>query len=138
MKMMMVLSQGARMRNKEQQEPCVGIFWFFDGKLIIDTTPLSKAEPYGDHLGHPISHIDYWTKLQREGVVPPESEYEENPRGRVGYDKREERFWLRADRCILQKKALVSRIMRVMNLSSSKTQTEKDDHYQCEVCLRRR
>ena len=126
------------MSNKEQQEPHVGIFWLFNGKLIIDTTPLSKAEAYGDHLGHAASHVDYWAELQRKGLVPPEVEYEEPPRGRVGYDKREERFWLRADRCILKKKALVSRILRVMNLPSSNTQTEKDDHYQCEVCLRRR
>jgi len=120
------------------REARVGIFWLFNGKLIIDTAPLSKAEAYGGHLGHPTSHIDHWTKLQREGVVPPEVEYEENPRGRVGYDSREERFWLRADRCILKKKALVIRIMKAMNLPSSKTRMEKDDHYQCEACLRRR
>jgi hypothetical protein len=126
------------MSDKKPNESHVGIFWFFNGKLIIDTTPVSKAEPYGGHLGHPTSHIDYWTKLQREGVVPPEVEYEEPPRGRVGYDNREQRFWLRADRCILKKKALVSRIMKAMNLPSSNTRMENDDHYQCEVCLRRR
>ncbi len=126
------------MSNKEQQEPRVGIFWFFQRMLILDTTPLSKAEAYGDHLGHAASHVDYWAELQRKRLVPSEVEYEEPPRGRVGYDKREERFWLRADRCILKKKALVSRVMKAMNLPSSNTQTEKDDHYQCEVCLRRR
>jgi hypothetical protein len=66
-------------------------------------------------------------------LVPPEVEYEEPPRGRVGYDYREERFWLRADRCILKKKALVGRIMKAMNFPSAKTRTEHDDHYQCEV-----
>ena len=126
------------MSNKEPQEPHVGIFWLFNRKLIVDTTPLSKAEAYGDHLGHATSHIDHWTKLQRERLVLPEVEYEEPPRGRVGYDNREERFWLRADRCILKKKALVSRIMKAMNLLSSNTRMENDDHYQCEVCLRRR
>jgi hypothetical protein len=126
------------MSNKEQQEPRVGIFWLFNGRLLIDTTPISRAEAYGAHLGHAASHVDYWAELQRKGLVPPEVEYEEPPRGRVGYDKREGRFWLRADRCILKKTALVGRIMKVMNLPSSKTQTENDDHYQCEVCLRRR
>ena len=125
------------MSDKKPHEPHVGIFWLFSGKLIIDTTPLSKAEAYGDHLGHSTSHIDYWAELQRKRVVPPEVEYEEPPRGRVGYDNREERFWLRADRCILKKKVFVSRIMRAMNLPAC-TKTEKDDHYQCEVCLRRR
>jgi hypothetical protein len=124
--------------DKKPHEPHVGIFCLFNGKLIIDATPVSKAEPYGDHLGHAASHIDYWAELQRKRLVPPEIEYEEPPRGRVGYDNREERFLLRADRCILKKKALVIRIMQAINLPSSKTLTEKDDHYQCEVCLRRR
>ena len=122
--------------NDIGSEPSVGIFWFFQRMLIIDTTPVSKAEPFGDHLGHSISHIDYWAELQRKRVVPPEVEYEEFPRGRVGYDKREERYWLRADRCILKKKALVSRIMKVMNLPAD-TKIETDPHYCCSVCLRR-
>ena len=125
------------MSDKKPHEPHVGIFWLFNGRLIIDTTPLSKDEAYGDHLGHAASHVDHWAELQRKSLVPPEVEYEEPPRGRVGYDKREERFWLRADHCILKKKALVSRIIKAMNLPSSNTLTENDDHYQCEVCLRR-
>jgi len=54
----------------------------------------------------------------------------------MGYDKREERFWLHADRCILKKKALLNRIMKVMRLPPE-TKTETDPHYCCSVCLRR-
>jgi hypothetical protein len=122
--------------NDIGNESSVGIFWLFNGKLIFDTTPVSQGEAYGDHVGHAASHIDYWAEIQRKGLVPPESEYEEFPRGRVGYDKREERFWLRADRCILKKKALVSRIMKVMNLPAD-TKIETDYHYRCARCLSR-
>jgi hypothetical protein len=31
----------------------VGIFWPVGGKLVIDSGPLSEAEPYGDHLTYP-------------------------------------------------------------------------------------
>lgn len=117
-------------------EPRVGIFWLFNGKLIIDTTPVSQGEAYGDHVGHAASHVDHWAELQRKRLVPPEIEYEEPPRGRVGYDKREERFWLRADRCILRKKTLLNRIMKVMRLLPN-TKIETDPHYCCAGCLRR-
>jgi hypothetical protein len=30
------------------QKQMVGIFWLVDGRLIIDASPLSEAEPYGD------------------------------------------------------------------------------------------
>jgi hypothetical protein len=124
------------MSNKKQQEPCVGIFWFFQRMLILDATPVSKAEPYGDHVGHSASHIDYWAELQRKRLVPQHVDYEESPRGRVGYNKREERYWLRADRCILKSKALVGRIMKAMNLPPD-TKIETDPHYCCAECLRR-
>ncbi len=62
------------MSNKEQQEPRVGIFWFFQRMLILDTTPLSKAEAYGRPTsGHATSHVDYWAGLQRKRLVPSES-----------------------------------------------------------------
>jgi hypothetical protein len=130
------MSRRKLMSDKKPHEPHVGIFWLVKGKLIIDTTPISKAEPYGDHLGHAASHVDYWAELQRKRLVPPEVEYEEPPRGRVGYDKREERFWLRADRCILRTPKLVSKILKQLHLPADTT-IETDPHYRCAQCLSR-
>jgi hypothetical protein len=45
-------------QSKSGPEPHVGIFWLLDGTLLTDSTPLDQAEPYGDHLTHPRSHID--------------------------------------------------------------------------------
>ena len=87
-------------------EPCVGIFWLFDGKLIFDSTPLSKAEPYSTALTHPTGHIDYWTQLQHTGAVPADVEYEEPPRGRIVFYEREQRFHMMADKCILSQRTV--------------------------------
>jgi hypothetical protein len=46
-------------RKKSDQAQYVGIFWLVNGKMVIDSTPLSEAEPYGDHRDHPRSHIDH-------------------------------------------------------------------------------
>ena len=86
--------------NPTTPEPSVGIFWLFRDRLILDATPISKAEAYGTALTHPTGHIDYWARLQQTGAVPAEVEYEEPPRGRVVYDGRERCFHLLADKCI--------------------------------------
>jgi hypothetical protein len=118
----------------QQPEPHVGIFWLIDGKLIIDTTPVSKAEAYSTALNHPTSHIDYWTGLQRTGAVLPEVEYEEFPRGRVVFDGREQRFHLMADKCILRRRDVVTGIVEAMHLPVD-TKLSTDSHYRCPRCL---
>jgi hypothetical protein len=118
----------------------VGIFWLVGDRLILDTSPLSEAEPYGDCLGHRTSHIDYWTAQQRLGAVPLDLEYEEPPRGRVIYNTKTQRFALYADRCILKKKSAVNRIMRTMCLPAAQTEIATDGyfgHYKCFNCLER-
>ena len=51
MKTMMMGSDSAENRGMAQQnkppeeEARVGIFWLYNGQLIIDSTPLSQAEP---------------------------------------------------------------------------------------------
>lgn len=121
--------------NPVPPEPHVGIFWLFDGELIIDSTPLSKAEAYGTALTHPTGHIDYWTRLQRTGAVPAEVEYEEPPRGRVVFDQREQSFHLLADKCILSRRDAVTGIMEAMQLPPNKTTEGRDEHYRCSTCL---
>jgi hypothetical protein len=116
-------------------EAHVGIFWLYNGKVIIDSTTLSDAEPYGDALTHSISHIDYWTALQERGDVPKYVEYEEQPRGRVVYDKRKEHFFLWADWCIASRIDVVGEIIEALNLPPDKTSTGLDAHYRCAMCL---
>ena len=86
------------MRGIAPSGPRVGIFWFFNRRLIADCSLLGSAEAYGEHLTHARSHFDFWNNLQHLGTVPREIEYEEPPRGRVVFNTRTERFTLYADR----------------------------------------
>ncbi len=119
------------------EEPRVGIFWWFRGKLIIDSTPLSQAEPYGNALTHATGHIEFWTEQQKRGALPEDIEYEEPPRGRVNYDKRDERFFLRADRCILEASDVVRQLISALKLPPKRTSIGPDAHYRCTKCLSR-
>jgi hypothetical protein len=62
---------------RRKKQPRVGIFWLVGGKLVIDSLPLSEAEPYGDHLTYPRSHLEVWTLFQKKGTAPSNLEYEE-------------------------------------------------------------
>lgn len=124
--------------SRRMPEPRVGIFWVVRGKLVIDSTPLGEAEPYGDHLTHPRSHFDVWGQWRLGGRVPGESEYEEFPRGRVMFNTKTQRFTLLADRCILRDKSVVSRVMSLLHLPSKDTDKGTDEHYRCSACLRAR
>ena len=116
----------------------VGIFWMLaHRKLIVDSVPLSEAEPYGDSLTHPRSHIDLWKELKQAGIVDPDTEYEELPRGRVGYDTRAKRFFLFADRCILARPAVIKRILAALRLPPEAVEIGTDSHYRCAQCLER-
>lgn len=100
----------------EAAASAVGIFWgIAEGgqlpTLLVNLTPLSAAEPYGDFLTHG-GHHDYWQKLstigaselRRRGLptAPVWSEYEEWPRGRVVYHVPTGRFIVYADRQLRQ------------------------------------
>jgi hypothetical protein len=123
------------MRKKtEHQKPLVGIFWLVNNKLVIDSSPLDQAEPYGDHVGHAASHIDVWAQFQQVGKAPRESEYEEYPRGRVMYHPASGEFTILADPCILVRKDLIAEIMKALHLPK-KTKLGSDPHYRCFACL---
>jgi hypothetical protein len=118
-----------------QIEPAVGIFWLVNGRLIIDSTQVSGAESYGDCLTHARSHLKYWTELQRKGVVPPEVEYEELPRGRVVMDGKTGRFIVWGDRCILRRKSLRKQVLTSFHLVDCEADFRSDEHYRCFGCL---
>jgi len=134
----MIMSMARKIRPQAQprnEELHVGIFWVVGGKLLIDCTPLGEAEPYGDHLTHPRSHLEAWTLFLQNGIAPIEIEYEDAPRGRIVYNTRTQRFMILADRCILGDNVMLARIISVMNLPNRNTDKGTDSHYRCSVCL---
>ena len=123
-------------QRKSAAPPKVDIFWLVADKIIFDTSTIASAEEYAGRATHALSHIECWSRLQKDQLVPPDMEYEERPRGRVVYDTKARQFTVYADRCSLRKKQLVSRIMDELNLPRKTTTTSSDSHYRCSHCLR--
>jgi len=128
-------AQSQHLTANSRPEQTVGIFWVVGTRLILDSSPLNEAEPYCDNLTYRKSHIDRWTELQQVGVAPLDVEYEEPPRGRVVFNMKTHRFTLYADRCILEKKAMLSRIVKTMGLPVGEIDIVTDCHYRCFACL---
>jgi hypothetical protein len=116
-------------------EARVAIFWLVEGARVIDSTPLSHAEDYGDFKVHAGDHDSVWKRLRQTRAVPAEMEYEEAPRGRVVYNAISHQFTLLADECILRDKKMVRMIISELHLPSD-TRTASDDHYRCFRCLK--
>jgi hypothetical protein len=121
----------------------VGIFWGIPGpdhswEILVDATPIAKAEPYGDFLTHPRGHYDVWSKWQKQSVhelsrrsvatAIAHHEYEDFPRGRIVYNIKTASFIVYADRR-LQFPDMVIRIASVFGLARGTFIIRSDAHY---------
>lgn len=125
------------MHENDHQNPCVGIFWLYGDELLTDSTPIDRAEPYGDCLTHPAGHADYWTTLQSQGIVDGTVEWADVPRGRVVFQRKTGKYVIYIDKCILSP-AIVNRISTILRLPRDRTMVMTDGHYRCPACLNRR
>ena len=121
-------------KSAEPNSPRVGIIYFVDGELLIESTPLGRAGRYGDFRIHERGHIDYWAELVQRGTVP-NSEYEEFTRGRVAYHLKSSTFGLLADSCILNQEKVLGKIFSQLNIPLGNTVIGTDSHYRCFRCL---
>jgi hypothetical protein len=123
-----------RRKSSTTPEPLLGIFWLIDGKLVLDSMPLTEAVPYGSRVTHPADHIDLWQEWKRSGRAPEGSEYEEYPRGRTIHSLATGEITILADRCIIERKGIVKQIKETLHLPKS-TMLDTDAHYRCPMCL---
>jgi hypothetical protein len=121
-------------KHDAKTEARLGVFWLVDGKLLIESAPLSECEQYGDQLNYLGSHIRVWERWQEYGKVPAETEYEEYARGRAMCSPSTNTFTLLADRCILKRKELIAAIKNELHLPKQ-TSLGTDPHYRCFRCL---
>ena len=135
--------QGLRHHARGNTSAAVGIVWGVrdssgSHRLVIDSTPLAEAEPYGDFLTHPRGHYEVWegwrrlgpARLARRGLptVIAWHEYEHFPRGRVVFNTRSRRLTLYADGK-LQGAATLPRVLRAFGLGPLVCDVHSDPHY---------
>lgn len=140
-------SETAETRNSAPaRSSSVGIFWCLRDAagvqhLIIKHCSVESAEEYGDCLTFGPGHYEVWQEWQRKG--PPVSslanivrshEYEEWPRGRVVFDRKEGRFFVYADRRI-QKSGLIQDLVTLFHLPPDRVVVRGDPHYRSPLSI---
>lgn len=134
------LNERTNATRKIASPPEVGIIFVYEGRLLLDTTPLTEAEDFNDNKNlhfkaHARGHDAFWRQLQRFELVPKDVEYDAVPRGRVVFDVKTGKFNIFLDKCIMKDQRMVDKIENEMNLPSSKTNPPVlDSHYKCPGC----
>jgi len=113
----------------------VGIFWILDGHIpqtgddiIRESVPYTHGEEYGDFINGWSAHVDFWALVQR--IFTTNLEYDEVPRGRVVYSKRDDTFLVYGSKAFVADKAQRGRILEMFNLPEEKTVFRSDEHYE--------
>ena len=125
----------AKKKSSGAREPQVGIFWFWQNKVIFShKVPLSEGEEFGCIIRGPKDHEEYWEELRSSGTLNILSEdlreeYFSIPRGRVSYNTSPgfEEFIICHGNNIT--KAGLSKVCAAFDLPNRKRYFKEDFHY---------
>jgi len=113
----------------------VGIFWILDGHIpqtgddiIRESVPYTHGEEYGEFINGWSAHVDFWAVVQR--IFTTDLEYDEVPRGRVVYSKRDGTFLVYGSKGFVATERQWGRILELFNLPEQKTLIRSDEHYE--------
>ncbi len=108
----------------------VGLYFYVNGKVLIDLADIEDAELYGDFKIGKSSHYEIWEDKYYMIYHKP---YDYFPRGRVAYNYKENKYFLYADKCI--DKNGIQEIMKAFGIEDEKLKIDrKDRHYVCKTC----
>ena len=113
----------------------VGIFFFVDEEILMDTVPAAKGEPYGDAIQHG-GHYEFWESLVPKTLAERKFKartYDAYPRGRVIYFPKKRKYRIFYDPCLKLNVELII-VAEKFGLSSVDKEFENDEHYKCSRC----
>lgn len=121
-------------KNLPSPSPKVGIFFFAEGKVIMDTVPVAKGEPYGKALQYG-GHYEFWESLAPKTLIKRKFKaraYDAYPRGRVVYFQDRQKYRIYADSCLTMDEMIL--ISELFELTGVNIEIETDEHYKCSKC----
>ena len=121
--------------TRRQQEPRVGIWWFWKGRIYDYSVPLSEAEEACGYSNGSIGHYDAWPVMQKAFPELADFDYTDIPRGQIVAINRKE-FILYASREFLAGKKEVDAVLGKFQLDKSATTLRPDEHYEKTTCLK--
>lgn len=121
--------QEAIKRDRDAGIGEVGIFWFFKGEILQDSIPFTHGEEYGDFVNGKSDHCSFWRNIQRIDPAAAMYEYDQVPRGRVVYSKRDDKFIVYGSEQFVRNDIQRHIVVASFNLPLEKTVFRADEHY---------
>lgn len=112
----------------------VGIFFFIDGKVIMDAAPVESGRAVGDEI-HYGNDYKFWKTLQPKTSTEhslKEWPYYAFPRGKVVYIPGEQVFRVYADSCL--KRRQIASVIKHFGGKGTAIDIANDERYQCFKC----
>ena len=117
-------------KEMEDKTPSVGIFWFFRGEIIADAIPVTQGDECGKFINHPLSHHDFWNAHRKKDRRLNAYDYDQVPRGRVLYDKEEDRYLVYGSERFIQDEAQRTLVCSTFLLVPTKTFFKAEKPYE--------
>jgi hypothetical protein len=110
----------------------IGVFWFFDGKVLGETTKLSDAQQsVPGLLDSDATHVAVWEKYGNftdSSPILAHYDYQDIPRGRALYQVRKQRFLVYLDKALMSKE-IKSAIAEYFGFTPQQADWKRDLHY---------
>jgi hypothetical protein len=107
----------------------VGIFWLFRGEVLSDSIPWTLGEEYGDFVNGHSDHCKFWRSLRRHNPALVDYEYDQVPRGRVVYSKKDDKFFVYGSEDFVRDEEEKTLVVSEFHLPLGKMVFRADEHY---------
>lgn len=107
----------------------VGIFWFFKGEILPSSVPYTLGEEYGDFINGKADHCTHWNVIRRSVPGAAQYEYDQVPRGRVVYSKKDARFFVYGSDDFVKDERRKAVVLSAFKLPPNRTTFKADEHY---------
>ena len=118
----------ANKNNQSERSGRIGVFWFFQGRLLAASVTFEKGSDGPISIDSPFDHVSIWPQVQRADRRLLSLAYEEVPRGRVLFLKRKRQFVVYLDK-VLATAPVRKAILKEFKLPARKTRFAQDRHY---------
>ena len=112
----------------KNQQPLLGIFWVFKGKLLKAETLLKDGIEDAEVINAKHDHVSFWRVFRYRVPGLRKLEYEQVPRGRVLFMKTPKKFCVYMDQT-LHRPAIKKLILAQFHLPKTRTTFLTDSHY---------
>lgn len=108
-------------------ESSVGAFYMIGNNIIANATNVARGESYGDFVNYS-NHWDLWKVVCRAYPLFRRFEYDDFPRGRVVFNKKDRQFIIYLDKK-LNNKTHIDKICKEFGLGTNYVVNDTDEHY---------